>query len=84
MLKEDFLTFNLKNVDNLLKLSFWHRTADEVETWRKYGTPFLLMITHGGKANTAGCKIICNEVISKIICNEVIIKQNLKLNCFTH
>ena len=38
----------------------WHtiqifRTADEVETWRKYGTPFLLMITHGGKANTAGC-----------------------------
>ena len=43
-----------------------HETSfqDEVETWKNYGTPFLPMITHGGKANTVGCKIIFNEVIS--------------------
>ena len=36
--------------------------ADEVETWKKYGTGYFLIFTYGGKNGTSKCNIICNLV----------------------
>ena len=36
-------------------------TAEEVETWKKYGTGYYLVTTHGGKGNISRCKIICEK-----------------------
>ena len=33
----------------------------DVETWQKFGTPYLLRGTHGGESTLSKCKIICKD-----------------------
>ena len=33
----------------------------EVETWKKFGTPYLLRGTHGGETTMSKCKLICKD-----------------------
>ena len=52
----------------------------DVETWKKFGTPYFLKGTHGGESTKSKCKVICkDDVLSgehfaerkKIVCASV-------------
>ena len=49
--------FNCRNYPWITIMKF--KNSDEVETWRKFGTPFYLRITHGGASARSKCSLIC-------------------------